>query len=213
MGVSWCCVGCLSSAFLSALQWHPCLALDLPCSPRLLVHPHLTLLLRTFTRMYSYLCPHLRLFLRTFSEMFLYFKMWRSMQQSGLSLPFVFVCAFFMTSSHPFSIVAFASGINITWDDRSFVCASRFPKAYVSERQISRVIWTIPNSRFPKFADQNHIRSSYFLLPRFTLESISYSPDFFKVTWRILSHRYAVPRDLTTCACFHLQRKLGEELP
>ena len=114
----------------------------------------------------------------------------RSMQQSGLSLPFVFVCAFFMTFSHPFSIVAFTSGINIAWDERSFVCASRFPEACVSERQISRVIWTIPNSRFPKFADQNHIRSSYFLLPRFTLESISYSPDLFRVTWRILSHRY-----------------------
>ena len=31
---------------------------------------------------------------------------------------------------------------------------------------------------FPNFADQNHIRSSYFFLPRFTLESISFSPDF-----------------------------------
>ena len=34
------------------------------------------------------------------------------------------------------------------------------------------------NSRFPKFADQKHIRSSYFFLHRFTLESFSYSQDF-----------------------------------
>ena len=124
------------------------------------------------------------------------------MQQSGLSLPFVFVCAFFMTSSHPFSIVAFASGINIAWDERSFVCASRFPEACVSERQISRVIWTIPNSRFAKFADQNHLRSSYFLLPRFTLESISYSPEFFRGYLKNLVSQIREP----TCACFHLQR-------
>ena len=38
------------------------------------------------------------------------------------------------------------------------------------------------------------------------------TPWIFRFTWRILSHRYAVPRDETTCACFHLQRKLGEEL-
>ena len=62
--------------------------------------------------------------------------------------------------------------------ERSFMHTSRFPEACVSERQISRVFWTIRNSRFPKFADQNHIRSSYFFLPRFTLESISHSPDF-----------------------------------
>ena len=72
----------------------------------------------------------------------------------------------------------FTSGINIAWGERSFIHTSRFPEAYVSERQITRVFWTIRNSRFPKLADQNHIRSSYFFLPKFTLESISYSPDF-----------------------------------
>ena len=103
-----------------------------------------------------------------------------------------------MTSFHSFSIVAFAFGINIAWLERSLVCASRFPEACVSERQISRVFWTIRNSRFPKFADQNHIRSSYFFLPRFTLESISYSPDF-QGYLKKFSHRYAVLRDETTC--------------
>ena len=49
------------------------------------------------------------------------------MQQGGLSLPFV-LCAFFMTSFHSFSIVAFASGINIAWGERSFIHTSRLPE-------------------------------------------------------------------------------------
>ena len=100
-----------------------------------------------------------------------------SMQQSGLSL-LLFLCAFFMTSFHFVSIVAFASGINIAWNERSFVFASRFPEACVSEKQISRIFWTICNSWFPKFAELNNIRNSYFFLLRFSLESILYSPDF-----------------------------------
>ena len=63
-----------------------------------------------------------------------------------------------------------------------------------------------------KFADQNHIRSSYFFLPRFSLESTPYSAVFQVYLKNCLSHRYAAPRDETTCACFHLQRKLSEEL-
>ena len=86
-----------------------------------------------------------------------------SMQQSGPSLPSVFCVPFF----HSFSIVAFASGINIAWDEKSCVHTSRFgcPKH-------------ASNSRFPKFADQNISRNSYFILPKFTLESVLYSPDF-----------------------------------
>ena len=99
-----------------------------------------------------------------------------SMQQSGLSLPFVW-CAFFMTSFHSFSIVAFASGINIAWVKDLLFILLGFPRhASLRDR-----FWTMRNSRFPKFADQNHIRSSYFFLPRFTLESISYSPVFLRL--------------------------------
>ena len=106
------------------------------------------MLLRTFTGMYSYL----RLLLRTFTGMYSYFWRWRM----SINAPkwtfhifcFFFLCAFFMTSCHPFSNVAFAFEINIAWDVRSFVCASPFPEACVSERQISRVFWTIRNSRF-----------------------------------------------------------------
>ena len=50
-----------------------------------------------------------------------------------------FLCGFFMTSFPPFAIVAFASGINIAWDERYFIHTSRFPETCVSERQISRV--------------------------------------------------------------------------
>ena len=133
-----------------------------------------------------------------------------SMHQSGLSLPFVFVCLFYDLLSFLFHC-RFAFEINIGLDERSFVCASRFPRACVSERQISRVFWTIRNSRFPKFADQNHIRSSYSFFPGSHLW-VSRTPQILRVTWRILSHRHAVPRDETTCACFHLQRELSEEL-
>ena len=63
----------------------------------------------------------------------------------------LFLCAFFMTSFHSFSFVAFSFGIKIAWSERSFVHTSRFPEACVSERQISRVFRNIRNCRFPKF--------------------------------------------------------------
>ena len=46
------------------------------------------------------------------------------------------------------------------------------------------------------------------LLRRSTLENTSCSPSFSKVTWRVLSHRYAVSRHETTCSCFHRWRNL-----
>ena len=101
-----------------------------------------------------------------------------SMQQSGLSISFVFYVPSLWPPLFLFHCRAFTSGTNIAWNERSFVCASRFPEARVSERQISRVFWTIRNSQFPKFAEQNNIRSSYSFLPRFSLESVLYSLDF-----------------------------------
>ena len=66
-----------------------------------------------------------------------------------------------------------------------------------------------PESSEPcvKFADQNHIGRSHFFLPRISLESISFFSHF-QVYLKISSHRHAVKRDETTCACFHLQRKI-----
>ena len=87
-------------------------------------------------------------------------------------------CAFFMTSFHSFFHCCLCIWNEHCWRERSFVHASRFPEVCVSERHISRVFWTISNSRFLKFTEQNNIQSSYSFLPRFTLESISCSPDF-----------------------------------
>ena len=43
-------------------------------------------------------------------------------QCSKVDFPYLlFLCAFFMTSFHSFSIVAFASGSNIAWNERSFL--------------------------------------------------------------------------------------------
>ena len=99
-----------------------------------------------------------------------------SLHQSGLSLwlfwvplynlfSFLFHCCFCVWNQHC-----------LEWK----ICCthSRFPEASVSERQISRIVWTIRNSRFPT--------------------------RVLGVTRRILSHRYAVSRDDTTCASFHL---------
>ena len=150
-----------------------------------------------FARMYLYPCPHQRLFLVTFHRNVLVLLdvadvHWCNTVNFTYLL---FLCAFFMTSFHSFSFVAFAFGIKIAWGERSFVHTSRFPEACLSERQISRVFRNIRNSRFLKFADQNNLRSSYFFLPRFTLESISYSQDF-RVTWKIVSKiRCAARRD------------------
>ena len=59
----------------------------------------------------------------------------------------------------------------------------------------------------PRFAEQNNIRILYLFLPRFTLESISYSVNI-RVSRRISSQRYAVSRDETTCASLHLKKKI-----
>ena len=116
-----------------------------------------------------------------------------------------------ITSFHSFSNAAFASGINIAWGERSFAHSFGFPRqSSLKDRSpaLSEPFVTLgfPISIFclcvhlphlcvhPRFAEQNNIRSLYFFLPKFSLESISYSPSF-SDTRRILSHRYAVSRD------------------
>ena len=134
--------------------------------------------------------------------MHLYFWMWRMSTNATkwTYLAFCF-CAFFMTSFDSFFTIAFASGINIAWSKRSYVHSSRFPEACVSERQISRVFWTIHNSRFPKFAEQDNSRSS-------SLESVSYSPDFQGYSKNVVSQiRCAARRD--NVRLFSPLRKIG----
>ena len=91
-----------------------------------------------FPGMYLYLCPHLRLLSRTFSGMYSYFRMWRMSVNATkwTFLTFCFLCAFFMTSFHSVSIVAFSSGINIAWDERLLFVLLGFPR-HASPRDLS----------------------------------------------------------------------------
>ena len=94
------------------------------------------------------------------SRMYSYFWMWRM-----------------STNAAKWSFLIFYFRVPSLW--------SLFIPYFSVSRQISRIFWTIRNSRFPQFAEQNHIRSPHFFLPRFSRESISYSPDFTRFTWRI----------------------------
>ena len=120
-----------------------------------------------------------------FPGVYMYFWMWRMSVNAakGTFLIFLFLCAFFMTSFHSSSIVAFSSVIIIAWNERSFVLLG-FPR-HASLRDRSPESFepyvTLDSS---KFAGQNNVRSSYSFLPKFSLESIPYSPDWV-FTWRI----------------------------
>ena len=132
-------------------------------------------------------------------------------QCSKVDFPYLlFLCAFFVSSFRSFSIVAFSSGINIGMEDLLFVRLGFQRHASLRDRspESSGPYGTLDSS---KFAEHNDIRGSHFFLHRFTLDNILYS-RIERFTWWILSHRYAVPRDETTSACLHLQRKFGEEL-
>ena len=139
--------------------------------------------------------PHLRLLVLAFSGMYSHFWMWRMFINAAMwtFLTFCFCVPSFL---RPPFIPSPLSPFNIAWGERSFVFTSRFPEACVSERQISRVLWTIRNTRFPKFADHNYIRIPHFVLPRFSLESRLYSPDFEVYLMNFVSQiRCAAKRD------------------
>ena len=100
----------------------------------------------------------------------------RQCSKSDFPYLFVFMCLLSDLLSS-FSIVALKSVIIIAWNERSFVLLG-FPR-HASLRDRS------PESFEPyvtldasKFAEQNNIWGSYSFLPRFSLESIPYSPDF-----------------------------------
>ena len=138
-------------------------------------------------------------------------------------LLFFFLSAFFTIFFHSFSIVAFASGINIAWGERSFIHTFRFPEASVSERQVSRIVWTIRNSRFhnihvlfvctlphwcvhPRFAEQNNIWSLYFFLPKFSLE-ISRTPQVWGLLEEFCPTDTPCPQTRQHALNFHLRNK------
>ena len=99
-------------------------------------------------------------------------------QCSKVDFPYCCFVCLFMTSFHSLSTAAFASGINIARSERSFAHSLGFPRlASLRERPPeSSEPYVVLD--FSKFAEQNNIQSLYSLLPRFTLESITYSPGF-----------------------------------
>ena len=137
--------------------------------------------------------------------------------------PYLFWSAFFITFFHSLSIVAFASGINISRSERYFIHSFRFPEASVSERQVSRIVWTIRNSRFPnihiclcvhsphwcvhpRFAEQNNIWSFYFSLPKFSLE-ISRTPQVLGLLEEFCPTGTPCPQTRQHALNFHLRNK------
>ena len=98
-----------------------------------------------------------------------------SMQQSGRSLSLVFDVPSLRPPFIPFSLSPFhLESILLETKDLLFVLLG-FPRHACLRDRSPKSSELFGNSRIPKFADQNHIRSSYCFLPRFTLESISYS--------------------------------------
>ena len=152
---------------------------------------------------------------RTFSGMYSYFWMWR-MSINATKWTFLTFC-FCVPSLWP-PLIPFPLSFctwNSTWlgvKDLLFVLLGfprhtslrdRSPESsepYVnldSRRSLTRTTFEVHTFSFPG----SHLRASHTPLV-----------FFFCLLEEFLSHRYAVPRDETTCACFHLQRKLSEEI-
>ena len=141
---------------------------------------------------------------------------WR-MSINAAKWTFLVVVPFFINSFHSLSTVAFASGMNIAWGERSSCTYSRFPEASVSERQISRIVWTIRDSRFVCAYTRYSLRrtisevcTSFFpgphtRVPR-TLRVLGSLEEFFPQTRRVAR------RDNKRLAFTLKIRKLGEEL-
>ena len=170
--------------------------------------PHLRLLLRTFTGMYSYFCPHLRLLLRTFSRMYSYFWMWRMSFNATkwTFLAFYFVCLLYDLLSFFFTVALHLESTLLGVKDILFMLLG-FPRhASLRDRSpASSEPYVTLDSRSSLNRTTFGVRTPFF--PGSHLR-VSRTPWTFRVTRRILSHRYAVPRDETTCACFHLQKKI-----
>ena len=121
------------------------------------------------------------------------------MQQSGLSLPFV-LCV--PSLQPPFFIPFPLSPLHL----ESTLLGLKDLRDRSPESSVPYVTLDSPSSLIrPTFG----VHTSFF--PGSNLR-VPRTHPIFRVTWRILSHRYAVLRDETTCACLHLQRELGEEL-
>ena len=153
------------------------------------------------------LFPHLRLLFRTFLQMYMYFELADVHQCDKVDFPCCCFVSFFK------NLVSFLFHCCLcVWNQHClewmiFCTYSRFPEASVSERQISRIVWTIRDSRFVCVHTQDSLSRtiSEVCTTFFTSQHlrVSRTLQFFGVTWRNLSHRYAVSPDETTCASFH----------
>ena len=135
-----------------------------------------------------------------------------SMQQSGLSLPFVFCVPslwllFILFPLSPLHLESTLLGVKdllfvLLGFPRHASLRDRSPESsetYVtldSRSSLIRTTFGVHTSVFPG----SHLR-------------VSRTPQISRVTWRILSPRDKIHRDETTCAWFHFQRELSEELP
>ena len=94
------------------------------------------------------LFPHLRLLFRTFTRMYMYFWIGGcpSVQQSGLSLLLFCVPLYNVLSFLVHCCLVVWNQHCLGW--KIFCTYSRFREANVSERQISRIVRTIRDTRF-----------------------------------------------------------------
>ena len=119
------------------------------------------------------------------------------------SLPFVFVCLLYDLLSFFLHCRLFIWNQTLLGMKDLLFILFGFPRHDSSEPYVTLDSWS------------SLIRTTFGLHTSFFPGShlrVSRTPWILRFTWRILSHRYAVPRDETTCASFHLQRKLSEEL-
>ena len=164
------------------------------------------LLLVTFARMYLYPCPHQRLFLVTFTGMYSYFWMWR-MYIDATQWTFLTFC-FCVPSLWPHFIPFPLSPLHLESKllgvkDLLFILLG-FPRhASLRDRSPeSSETYVTLDSWSSLIRTTFGVRTSFF--PGSHLR-VSRTPKTLGLLEK-LSQRYAVPRDETTCAWFHLQR-------
>ena len=109
------------------------------------------------------------------------------MQYSGISLPFVFVCLLYDLLSFLFHCrLCIWTQHYLGWE--IFCLCFSISETYVSERQISRVFWTIRNS-IPEVRWSEPHSEFILLSSQIHTEEYLVLPGFWRLTRRILSHK------------------------
>ena len=127
----------------------------------------------------------------TFSGMYSYFWMWRMSINAAKCtfLAFLLWCAFHKPSFQSFFTVAFPSGINIGWSEKSFVCASDLQSLLNHTKlSIPEVRWSEQHSEYVLVSFHVH-----------TWEYLVLTGFFWGVTWRIVSQIRCAARQDNVC--------------